>query len=428
MESGYTDELARAVGSPTGKERSLAASSRRIAHTQVGTVSLDLIKVQLQTRIRNYLLSVELAVGNELIALLGGDGAGKTEILRSLAGVYTPENGSIEIQGRTVFNPALAINLPSAERHVGWVPKVSSLFPSQSVAENVRFPFRRGYPVSEHEAERRIDETLELLALADRRNRLVRDIDPREQYWVAMARTLVLDPEVLVIDQPFDDLEVTLQRKLRHDIQRIRRLVSVPALVATSDLEEAYEIADRIALVHEGQLLQVDPPRTLVTRPVNRIVADLVRSVNVFPATVIESFENGLVVKTDFGTLHVAGLQREIGDAEVVIRPEHIRVLAEEEQVTGEENVLHGTVLETTDYGALLTLVFHPDLAPSSRVLEITVSEPLYRQLNLESRGRRAIVLPAHALHVMDIPTDAYNGDHWIPEETDTTDNQEPLA
>ncbi|CAN5494861.1 hypothetical protein BH23CHL2_BH23CHL2_35360 [soil metagenome] len=391
-------------------------------------MSLDLVKVQLQTRIRNYLLSVQLAVGNELIALLGSDGAGKTEILRSLAGVYTPENGSIEIQGRTVFNSALAINLPSAERHVGWVPKISSLFPNQSVAENVRFPFRRGYPVSEQEAERRIDETLDLLALAERRNRLVRDLDPCEQYWVAMARTLVLDPEVLVIDQPFDDMEVTLQRKLRHDIQRIRRLVSVPALVATSDLEEAYEIADRIGLVHEGQLLQVDPPRTLVTRPVNRIVADLVRSVNVFPATVIESFNGGLVVKTDFGTLHVAGLQREIGEAEAVIRPEHIRILAEDEHVPGEENVLYGTVLETTDYGALLTLVFHPDSAPSSRVLEITVSEPLYRQLDLESRGRRAIVLPAHALHVMDIPEDLYNRDHWIPDETTTMNNQEPLG
>ncbi len=347
---------------------------------------------------------VGFSVGNELIALLGRDGAGKTEILRSLAGVYTPENGSIEIQGRTVFNPALAINEPAAQRHVGWVPNIGSLFPQQSVAENVRFPFRRGYPLSEHEAERRIDETLDLLSLAHRRNRLVRDLDAREQYWVALARTLVLDPELILIDQPFIGLEVALQRKLRHDVQRVRRLISVPAIVATSDLEEAYEIADRIALIDRGQLLQIDPPRKLVTRPANRAVAELVRSVNVFPATILERFDDGVAVTTDLGTLHVAGPQPVSSHLEAVIRPEHIRMLGENESPSDSENILHGTILETTDFGALNTLVFQPDGAPSSRVLEISVSEPRFRQLELGTRGRRTVVLPAHALHLMELP------------------------
>ncbi|MEZ4520106.1 MAG: ABC transporter ATP-binding protein [Thermomicrobiales bacterium] len=392
-------------------------------------MSSDLIRVQLQTRIRNHLLSVDISLGNELVALLGREGAGKTEILRSLAGVYTPENGLIEIQGRTVFNPSLAINLPSAERHVGWIPNVSSLFPQQSVAENVRYPFRRGYPMSEHEAERRIDETLQLLSLSERRNRLVRDLDPREQYWVAIARTLVLDPEVLLIDQPFENMGVALQRKLRQDIQRIRRLISVPAIVATTDLEEAYEIADRIGLIHEGQLLQFDPPRTLVTRPVNRMVAELVRSVNVFPGNVLESFDDGVAVGTDMGTLHVSGVNHDIGAVEMVIRPEHIRILGEQDSAPSNDNALFGTVLETTDYGALHTLVFHPDGAPSSRVLEISVSEPLFRQLELKNRGRRTIVLPSHALHVMDMPEDEQpENDAWIPDEADQSESQEPLA
>lgn len=392
-------------------------------------MSLGLINVQLQTRIRNHLLSVDFSVDNELVALLGPDGAGKTEILRSLAGVYTPENGAIEIQGRTVFNSAIAINLPAGQRHVGWVPNISSLFPHQSVAENVRFPFRRGYPMSEHESERRIDETLDLLSLAGRRNRLVRDLDMREQYWVALARTLVLDPEVLLIDQPFAKMDVSLQRKLRHDVQRIRRLIGVPALVATTDLEEAYEIADRIALIHEGRLLQIDPPRTLVTRPANRAVAELVRSVNIFPATIIEWFDDGVAIETDIGTLQVAGLRPTASEMEAVIRPEHVRVLADDESPTAGENVLHGTVLEVTDYGALVTLVFHPDGAPSSQVLEISLSEPLFRQLDLARGGRRSIVLPSHALHLMELPEDVENAESsWIPEETESTDSQEPIA
>jgi ABC-type Fe3+/spermidine/putrescine transport system ATPase subunit len=390
--------------------------------------AMEFVKIQLQTRIRDHLLSVAFSVGDELVALLGRDGAGKTEILRSVAGVYAPEHGAIEIHGRTVFNPALAINEPPVERHAGSVPAISALFPGETVAENVRFPFRRGYPLSQHESERRIDEVLDLLSLSDRRNYLLRDIDEREQYWVAIARTLVLDPLVLLIDQPFRNLDVALQRKLRHDVQRIRRMIGVPALVATTDLEEAYEIADRIALLDEGRLLQIAPPRTLVTRPANRLVADLVRSVNVLPGTILEAFEDGLAVRTEVGTLHVSGIVRPPGEAEVVIRPEHIRVLGLQHHPPANDNVLWGTLLETTDYGALHALTFHPDGAPAGSILEISVSEPLFRELKLGALGRRRIVLPSHAIHIMDPSLDVAAGTGWYAEEPVLAEDQEPLV
>ena len=380
-------------------------------------MTVDSVKIQLQTRIRYHLLSVEMSIGNELVALLGRDGAGKTEILRSVAGVYNPEHGAIEIQNRTVFNPALAINLPASERHVGWVPNISALFPQQSVAENVRFPFRRSYTLSEHEAARRIDEVLELLELSDLRNRLVADVDPRTQYWIALARTLVVDPDVILIDQPFTGMDVTLQRKLRHDVQRVRRMINVPALVATSDLEEAYEIADRIALIDEGRLLQIDAPRKLVTKPENRVVADLVRSVNVFPATIIDTVDRGAIISSEFGPLHVRETDVDCGSVEFVIRPEHIRILADDEQPQGEDNLIHGTILESIDYGALHTLMFHPDSAPSSAMLEISVSEPLYRELDLREKGRRRVVLPPHALHLMAEDGEHSSDSNWMPEE-----------
>jgi ABC-type Fe3+/spermidine/putrescine transport system ATPase subunit len=391
-------------------------------------VAMEFVKVRLQTRIRDYLLSVAFTVDDELVALLGRDGAGKTEILRSIAGVYAPEHGVIEIQGRTVFNPALAINEPPVERHTGWVPAMTALFPNETVAENVRFPFRRGYPLSQHESERRIDEVLDLLSLSERRNYLLRDISEREQYWVALARTLVLDPQVLLIDQPFRGLDVTLQRKLRHDVQRIRRMIGVPALVATTDLEEAYEIADRIALLDEGRLLQIAPPRTLVTRPANRLVADLVRSVNVLPGAILETFDDGLAVRTEVGTLHVAGIVREPGEVEVVIRPEHIRILGPEDHPPANDNVLTGTLLETTDYGPLHALTFHPDGAPAGSILEISVSEPLFRELKLDRLGRRQAVLPSHAIHVMDPTPDFGVQPEWFDGSALEAQEQEPLV
>ena len=389
---------------------------------------MNLINVELQTRIRSHLLDVQLSIGNELLALLGRDGAGKTEILRSIAGVYSPESGAIDIQGRTVFNPALAINVPSAMRHVGSVPRSSALFPSQTVAENIRFPFRRGYPLSEHESERRIDEILELLRLSEHRNRLVRDLDDREKFWVALGRTLVIDPELLLLDQPFAGLEVTLQRKLRHDLQRIRRDIRVPAVVATSDLEDAYEIADRIALIDAGRILQIDPPRKLVTRPSNRAVAELVRSVNLFPVTILDVDDDGTTVTSDLGTLHVAELRPSLSEMEAVIRPEHIRVLVDHEEMRTLENVISGTVLESTSYDALVAMMFHPDGAPSSRVLEISVSEPFYRQLPLGPGERCSVVLPPHALHLMELPVEELvQEEDWAHEGLDAEDNQEQL-
>ncbi len=390
---------------------------------------MEFVKVQLQTRIRDYLLSVSLSIGNELLVLLGRDNAGKTEILRSVAGVYNPEHGRIEIQGRTVFDPALAINLPPGERHAGWVPSVDALFPNETVAENVRFPFRRSHPYSHHESERRIDEVLDLLSLSVSRNRLVRDLDERSQYWVALARTLVLDPEILLIDQPFREMEVSLQRRLRHDVQRVRRMIGIPAMVATSDLEEAYEIGDRIALIDRGEVLQVDPPRTIVTRPASRSVAEIVRSVNVMRGSVLESFDDGIAVRTDIGTLHVAGMSHDPGEVEVVIRPEHIRILPEDEMAPGDENVLTGILLESTDYGALHSLAFQPDGSRRSTILEISVSDPLYRQLDLEALGRRRVLLPPHAVHVMDLSQETPDvTPEWIADDPLSTEERGPLS
>ena len=389
---------------------------------------MNLINVELQTRIRSHLLDVQLSIGNELVALLGRDGAGKTEILRSIAGVYSPESGAIDIQGRTVFNPALAINVPASLRYVGSVPRIDALFPTQSVSENVRFPFRRGYPLSEHEAERRIDEILELLRLSEYRNWLVKDLGIRERFWVAIGRTLVVDPEFLLLDQPFVDLDVTVQRKLRHDLQRIRRDIQVPALVATSDLEDAYEIADRIALIETGRILQIDSPRSLVTRPSNRAVAELVRSVNLFPISVLETSDDGTVISSDFGTLHVAGMSPESTEMEAVIRPEHIRVLNDSDEMHSLDNVVTGTVLETTNYGALIALMFHPDGAPSARVLEISVSEPFFRQLALGPGERCSVVLPPHAVHLMELSVEEnIEQEKSVPENPGVEENQEQI-
>lgn len=392
----------------------------------VGTGQVESVKLQIETRLREHLLSVQFGFGDELVALLGRDGAGKTEILRSIAGVYTPEQGVINIQGRQVYNTALAINIPPSQRHAGWVPNLSALFPQQTVEENIAFPFRRGYPLPEHEAARRVDEILDLLNLSAERRRMLGELDVRRRHAVALGRALVLDPDVLLLDQPYKELEVSEQRKLRHDLQHLRRWIGLPTLFATSDLEEAYEIADRIALIDTGQLLQFAPPRTLVTRPANRAAAELVRAVNIFPGKVIERFSDGAAVETPIGTLEVRGIDADLGPVEVVIRPEHIRILAEEDEPPVDDNLLDGEFIDETDYGPLHSLIFQPDGARDADVLEISVNDLVFRQQNLNELGRRRIVLPCRAVHLM---TPAHTNDDpgWLELDSNLHDNEAKL-
>lgn len=393
----------------------------------VGTTPVESIRLQIKTRLRDHLLAVDLAVGNELVAILGRDGAGKTEILRSIAGVYTPEEGTIQIQGRTVFDAGAGIHLPPIERHAGWIPHISSLFPQQSVAENIAFPFKRGYPMPEHEAVRRIDEVIDLLDLTSVRNRLLADIDDRRKHAVAIGRAIVLDPDILLLDQPYYDFDVGLQRKVRHDLQHLRRWIGIPALFATSDLEEAYEIADQIALLDRGRILQVAPPRTLVTQPANRNVADLVRSVNVLEGDVIETFDDGVAVETPIGILQVLGKRLPLGPVDVVIRPEHVRILPADEQYAHDDNVLTGELIDDTDYGPLHSLTFHPDGAGPADVLEISVNDLAFRELELEGLGKRRVVLPARAVHIM-IPNEPEQERlEWFDLESDTGEDEVKL-
>lgn len=362
---------------------------------------MDTVVIRIETRLREHLLSVALSFGNELIALLGRDGAGKTEILRAVAGVYTPEHGLIELQGRAVFNAALTINAPPHERHAGWVPHVKALFPKQNVIDNIAFPLRKNARFERREADRRIHEIIELLELDAVQRLTPPELDDRQRYTVAIGRALVVDPDVLLLDQPYRDLDVAAQRQVRQDFKELRRRIGVPTLFATADLEEAYDIADRIALLEDGRLAQFDTPRAMVTRPNTRAVAELVRAVNVFSGAVIEAYGDSVAVDTPIGTLHVIGASQLSGAVEVVIRPEHIRVLRADERPPINDNVLRGLVIDDLDHGPLHILTFLPNGARPGNVLEIALSSLLHRELGLHRPGERQVVLPAHAVHLM---------------------------
>jgi ABC-type sulfate/molybdate transport systems ATPase subunit len=364
------------------------------------------LTVTIETRLKEFMLSLSFEMDDELLALVGRAGSGKTAVLRAIAGVYVPDNGSIAIRDEPVFSTGLDISVPPAERFVGYVPQAHQLLPHLTVAENVGFSLNRRRdqtPDQQRNAKRRIDELLELLQLSPIADVLPVDLSDLEKQRAALGRALALDPEILLLDDPFATLDTGSRRQARSELSELRRLIHVPVLLATTELEEAYEIADRIALIDRGSLLQIAPPRQLLMRPASRRVAEIVRSVNVIPGTIIATPGDAIEVSTPLGILRVNDLSGIHGEVDVVVRPEHVRPLERSETASDVEvtNVLHGIITGDVRHGSIHALTFKPDDAYHDVELQIFVSDLAYQQLGLAADQHRSVELPPRALHLM---------------------------
>jgi sulfate transport system ATP-binding protein len=217
-------------------------------------------------------VSLEIADG-ELFVLLGPSGSGKSTLLRMIAGLSEVDAGRVLLQGRDVTD------LPPAKRGVGFVFQSYALFRAMTVAENVEFALSiRGVPRAER--RRRRDELLELVGLAGLHGRMPRQLSGGQQQRVALARALAHRPEVLLLDEPFGALDAKVRLELRRTIREIQRELGITTVFVTHDQEEAFELADRLAVLSFGRLLEVGPPDELYLRPETELVATFLGTAN----------------------------------------------------------------------------------------------------------------------------------------------------
>jgi sulfate/thiosulfate transport system ATP-binding protein len=217
---------------------------------------------------------VSLTVGDgELFVLLGSSGSGKSTLLRMIAGLSEVDAGRVVLHGRDVTD------LPPAKRGVGFVFQSYALFPSLSVGENVEFALAvRG--AAKDSRRRRRDELLELVGLAGLGGRMPRQLSGGQQQRVALARALAHQPEVLLLDEPFGALDAKVRSDLRRTIRDIQRELGITTLFVTHDQEEAFELADRLAVLSFGRLLEAGPPEELYLRPETEFVATFLGTAN----------------------------------------------------------------------------------------------------------------------------------------------------
>jgi iron(III) transport system ATP-binding protein len=257
-----------------------------------------------------------LAVGRgEVVALLGPSGCGKTTLLRLIAGFESPDEGVVRLRGQPVAGARTWT--PPERRRVGMVFQDYALFPHLTVAENIAFGLPR------RERRRRLRELLALVGLEGLERRYPHELSGGEQQRVALARALAPQPALVLLDEPWSSVDPHLRASLREEILAVLRQVGVTALLVTHDREEAFFLADRIAVMRQGKILQTGSAEELYRAPASRWVAEFLGAANFLPASV----EDGRVL-TPLGSLPADGLPGGEG-VEVLVRPELLELRAD---------------------------------------------------------------------------------------------------
>jgi ABC-type Fe3+/spermidine/putrescine transport system ATPase subunit len=261
---------------------------------------------------------VDLSVGDgELFTLLGPSGCGKTTLLRLLAGFYQPDEGTIRFGARVVNG------LPPYERGIGMVFQNYALWPHMTVADNITYGLRlRKLPADE--VRKRLGEGLRKVNLVGFEARYPGQLSGGQQQRVALARALVLNPDILLLDEPLSNLDAKIRIQVRAEIRRLQQELSITTIYVTHDQEEALSLSDRVAVMRDGHVLQVGPPKELYERPRTRFVADFVGTNNLVPGEVQGAGDGELLVRTALGPLRAVAHGAVSGRCVLAVRPENV--------------------------------------------------------------------------------------------------------
>ena len=299
-------------------------------------------------------LDLEIGAG-EFFSLLGASGCGKTTTLRMIAGFERPDAGEILLDGQDL------VRVPPHQRPVNTVFQSYALFPFMTVRENVSFGLRYQH-AGKAETRKRVDRSLELVQMAKLAERKPHQLSGGQQQRVALARALVLEPTVLLLDEPMGALDAKLRKQLQVELRTIQRAVGTTFVYVTHDQDEALTMSDRLAVLRDGHLMQVGRPSEVYSQPANAYVAGFLGTANLYPAVVTDvdgpvtrCRVGGLDLLADTTALAVPG-----AEVSVVVRPERVQVCsAEDANVRGADNLLSGRVERLVFRGAQTQVTVH---------------------------------------------------------------------
>jgi len=310
-------------------------------------------------------LSLDI-LDREFVTLLGPSGCGKTTLLRLIAGFMAPDEGSIRTGATTLSTPTAVV--PPERRGMGMVFQNFAVWPHRTVHQNVAFGLEvRKVPRAETRA--RVARVLELVNLSGFEARYPNQLSGGQQQRVALARSLVVEPEILLLDEPLSNLDAKRRERMRWELKELQRRTAITFVYVTHDQAEAMALSDRIAVMHEGRLVQLGAPREVYMRPASKTMADFMGLVNLVPGQVVQvAGDHGVVAVGGGHPIEVALPPdgAEGAAVEVAIRPENLQLTVLAPGTPPSIGTVPGKIADVTFLGNLIDC--HVTLDDATRV------------------------------------------------------------
>lgn len=384
-----------------------------------------MLEFAFEYRLDGFVLAPALTAARGVTALYGPSGAGKSLTLLCLVGLRRPDRGWIRLNGRTLFDATAGIHVPPHLRRVGLVFQEYALFPHLSVAGNLAYGLRS---LTRHEVRERVGGMLRLLRLEQFGNRYPGELSGGQRQRVALGRGLIIQPDLLLLDEPFSALDHIERERLRAEVLDLLQCFGGTTVLVTHNLQEAYLMARQVAVIDSGRILQSGPRDEVLQHPRDRRVAEHVGASNIFRGVVVSQADapgdifRGTVLAAENATaaviawygehLAVSGPLPAPGAAvEFCIRPEDVR-LVWPEKASERPNVLRGRLTGEVERGVDYLLRFRAEgAAAEAGDIEIHCSEHLHYLMDLAPGKPVWIAFPPDKLHVLaPVPDDGAAG------------------
>lgn len=306
----------------------------------------------------------------ESIVLLGQSGCGKTSTMRCVAGLEEPDSGVVTIGGRDVFNGQNRTNIPANKRNVGMVFQSYAVWPHMTVLDNVSFALKMR-KVPGDQVKRKALETLEIVGLAHMADKGASLLSGGQMQRVALARSLAMEPNVMLLDEPLSNLDARLRDGLRVELRRLQLELGLTSIYVTHDQSEALALADRIAIMQDGRIAQLATPVEIYRSPASASIAKFLGVSNVFAITASSTVPGRVSLRDYALDVHTASNIPTGDDLSICIRPEDLRVVRTD--VVDEPNSWAGVVEVAVFQGSYVRCTVRLDAGPMVEVLSYEV-------------------------------------------------------
>ncbi|MEE9278411.1 MAG: ABC transporter ATP-binding protein, partial [Dehalococcoidia bacterium] len=363
--------------------------------------------------LRGFSLAVQFTLEREVLVLFGPSGSGKSLTLQALAGVDRPDGGRITVSDgdseTVLFDAARGVNVKPQARHLGYVPQSLGLFPHLSVVENVTYGLRGRDKAQREATARRLLALMRLRGLDERRPG---QLSGGQRQRVALARALAVEPRLLLLDEPFTALEGPTRRALGEEVRRLHEDRGMPVVLVTHDIDEAFALGDRIAVLDAGRVLQIGGRVEVFTCPATRRVAELVGVENILPgivrgrgpqdSTVVEWGPVALQVATPPDAVPLPGeaVDLAIAASQIMVLKEPNDPLAAPLGAEGRPNVIRCRTIREEIGRDTMRLDLQPLPSPELPPLRLELPAYVYYRLGLDTRRTFAVQLKPASLHL----------------------------